>query len=193
MRRLFWVALGAAFLTIVCVPHAVAAEMTDQQRAVLDAVTRWKVINFVLFAAGLGWALWKYAPGFFQARSADIQKAIKDATGLKIDADFRYSEIDKKMANLAAEKKRLEEEGELEMQREHERMLRETQTEIEHIRRNVAAEQDALRSEGAQQIRQHTARLALDLAERRLRERFTGGEPEDMVQDFIHLVDRGKN
>ncbi len=193
MRRLACVALSTAFLTIVCVPHAFAQEMTDQQRAVLDAVTKWKVINTLLFAAALGWALWKYAPAFFNARSADIQKAIKDATGLKIEADFRYSEIDKKMAHLAAEKKRLEQEAEIEMQREHQRMLHETETELDHIRRNVQAEQDALRAEGAQRIRQHTARLALDLAERRLAERFTGSEPEELVQDFIHLVERGKN
>lgn len=193
MRKQLWVALCSAFLMIVCAPQAFAQEMTDQERAALDAVTKWKVINTLIFAVGLGWVLWKYAPAFFNARSADIQKAIKDATGLKIEADFRYSEIDKKMANLAAEKKRLEEQAEREMEREHQRMQRETEAEIEHIGRNVEAEREALRAQGAQELRQHTAALAFALAERRLQERFSGGEPEDMVQDFIHLVERGKN
>jgi F-type H+-transporting ATPase subunit b len=189
--------LGLAFCVLVLgaltAPHAVAQVINDQERALLDPVTKWKVINSVLFAAALGWALWKYAPGFFNARSLDIQKAIKDATGLKIEADFRYSEIDKKMANLAAEKRRLEEQADAEMEREHQRILRETEAELEHIRRNAAAELDAVRAEGAQRVRQHTATLALELAEQRLRERFRAGEPGDLLQDFIHLVDRGKN
>jgi F0F1-type ATP synthase membrane subunit b/b' len=192
LRNMFrgsWVALCAMVLGTLAAPHLFAQETSGQDTAAADSMARWKLANAVLFAIFLGWALWKYAPAFFNARSADIQKAIKDATGLKIDADFRYSEIDKKMANLAAEKKKLEQQAEAEMEREHGRIQRETQAEVEHIQRNVQAELDALRNEGSRRIRQ----LALQLAERRLQERFAAGEPGDLVEDFIHLVDRGKN
>ncbi len=192
-RRLPPQAFCAVILGVIAAPFAFADEMTDQQRAVLDAVTRWKVINTLLFAAILGWALWKYAPGFFNARSADIQKAIRDATGLKIQADFRYSDIDKRMANLPEEKRRLEQQAAVEMEREHARILSETEDELAHIRRNVQAEVDAFHKEGTSRIRQHTADLAIASAERRLRERFASSEPADLLQDFIHLVDRGKN
>lgn len=194
-RRAFGTACCAVLLTIVSAPYAFAQDdMSPQQTAALDNITRWKVINAALFFAVLGWALWKYAPAFFNARSAEIQKAIKDATGLKLDADFRYSETDRKMANLPAEKKKLEEQAAIEMEREHQRILHQTEAELEHIRRNIQAEQDALRAEGTQRIRQHIGSQALELAERRLRERFSAAtEPEDLVQDFIHLVERGKN
>lgn len=190
---IIFAAVGAILLSMASAPYAWAQETNHQEAAAVDDVTRWKVINTVLFAAALGWALWKYAPAFFNARSADIQKAIKDATGLKIEADFRYSEIDKRMANLAAEKRRLEEQADLEMEREHQRMVGETDAELEHIRRNVEAEREALRAERTQQIRQHAAQLAFALAERRLQERFAAAGTDDMVQDFIHLVDRGQN
>lgn len=192
-RPLPSLAFCAVALAVLFAPHAAAQQMTPQQIAILDAITRWKVINTAIFVLGLGWALWKYAPAFFEARSADIQKAIKDATGLKIEADFRYSEIDKKMANLAAEKKRLEQQADAEMEREHQRILRETEAEIEHIHRNVEAEREALRKEGSERLQRHTARLALELAERRLREQFAAPDTGDLLQDFIHLVDRGKN
>jgi F-type H+-transporting ATPase subunit b len=186
----------ASFLILLCLISASAAfaqEYTQREVAAFDSVTIWKVLNTLLFAAALGWGIWKYAPAFFNARSADIQKAIKDATGLKIDADFRYSEIDKRMANLAREKKKLEEQAEAEMEREHQRILEETQEELQHIRGHVAGEREALRAEATQRIRQRTARLALDLAERRLQERFASGESADLTQDFIRLVDRGQN
>ena len=167
--------------------------MSSQEITALDTVTRWKVINTLLFAVLLGWGIWKYAPAFFNARSADIQKAIKDATGLKIDADFRYSEVDKKMANLVTAKKQLEDEANAELEREHQRISQATDEHLNHIRRTVETEREAFHAEAAQRLLQHTAQLALELAETRLEQRFAAGEPADLLEDFIHLVDRGKN
>jgi F-type H+-transporting ATPase subunit b len=169
------------------------AQETPQETVILDAVTRWKIINFALFVIGLGYLLWKYAPRFFNARSADIQKAIQDATGLRIEAEFRYSEIDRKMATLPEEIKRMRDQHATEMQRAHERVLHETELEIGHIRSNVQNEIDALRKEGAGQVRRHTAQLALASAERRLRDRFAHDDPTPLIDDFIRLVERGKN
>jgi F-type H+-transporting ATPase subunit b len=139
------------------------------------------------------WFLAKYAPRFFNARSADIQKAIKDATGLKIEADFRYSEIDRKMATLSDEVLRLRAQGDVEMQREHGRILQQTEQEIQRIRQNAANEIEALRQEAADQVQLHTAQIALGLAEKRLQDRFAQGEPSSLMDDFIRLVERGKN
>jgi len=76
-----------------------------------NADAKWHLINTALFAIGLGWAIWKMAPSFFNARSADIQRAITEATGLKMQADLRYSEIDRKMATLPDEVKRMKEQS----------------------------------------------------------------------------------
>jgi F-type H+-transporting ATPase subunit b len=153
----------------------------------------WSVVNFAIFVAGLGYALAKLGPRFFNARSADIQKAIKDATGLKIEADFRYSEIDKRMANLPGEVERLKAEARTNMERVHERLLQETREEEERIHANAAAEIDALRGEGIHQVRATAAQRAFELAEKRLTERFASGDLEDTLHDFAELVGRGKN
>ena len=171
---------------------AAAQVYSPEQRSALDTVTIWKVVNTAIFAIGLGWIIAKYAPRFFNARSADIQKAIQDATGLKIEADFRYSEIDRKMATLSEEVKRIRDEAAIEMEREHERIRRATEFELQQIHARSMAEIDALRGEGVRQVRQRTAHLALALAERRLRERAGAVEPS-LFDDFIHLVERSKN
>ena len=169
------------------------AQETPQETAVLDAVTKWKIVNTILFAVVLGWGLYKFAPAFFNARSASIQKAIKDATGLKIEADFRHSEADRKMAALPEAINRLRAEGDAAIEREHERIQQETEEEIEHIHRNVRAEIDALRKESENRVKRETAARAIEAAELRLRERFAQSEPEALIDDFIHLVERGKN
>lgn len=170
-----------------------AAQETPQETAILDAVTVRKIVNTAIFAILVGWFLWKYAPRFFNARSADIQKAIKDATGLKLEADYRYSEIDRKMASLGEEVKKLREQAQKEWERERERLRQEADSDIEHIHHNVVNEIEAFRVEGSQQLRQYAARLALESAEQRIRHRFAGGEPQELLQNFIHLVERGKN
>ena len=153
----------------------------------------WSLINFAIFAGLFGWGLKKLAPSFFNARSTDIQKAIQDATGLKIEADFRYSEIDKRMANLPAEVEKLKAESRSNMQRVHERLLTETREEEEHIRASTAAEIEALRGEGVQQVRFTAAQRAFSMAEKRLMERFAASDSDDMLHDFADLVERGKN
>jgi F0F1-type ATP synthase membrane subunit b/b' len=168
-------------------PH----ESASQELASEDeeaALKRWKVINSGIFFLLVGFALVKFAPKFFQARSLDIQKAIKDATGLKIEADFRYSEIDRRMANLPDEVKRLKAEAAAEMEREHQRLQRDTAEEIQHIKQNVATEVDFLRAEGALQVKQHTAQLALALAERRLQSYFAQNDIQNGVPEFVALV-----
>lgn len=193
MRRWIYILSISGVVLFLTVKHVLAVETQAQETALLDAVTRWKIINTAIFIAALVYVLWKYTPAFFNARSADIQKAIKAATGLKIEAEFRYSEIDRKMATLAEEVKKMRAQAAVELERDHERFRHEAQMEIGHIQHNVTAEIDAFRQEGMIQVRRHTARLAMQLAERRLQERLASGERDDSVQDFIHLVERGKN
>jgi F-type H+-transporting ATPase subunit b len=178
-------------LTFLTASLALAQE-TPQETVILDAITRWKIINFALFLIGLGYLIAKFAPRFFNARSADIQKAIQDATGLRIEAEFRYSEIDRKMATLPEEIKKIREQAAAEMARAHERFRHETELEIAHIRRNAENEIEALRKEGADRVRRQIAQWALANAEGRLQARFAG-QDRASLDDFVHLVQRGRN
>ncbi|MFL6451816.1 MAG: hypothetical protein ACJ746_29730 [Bryobacteraceae bacterium] len=154
---------------------------------------KWHLINTAIFAIGLGWAVWKLAPGFFNARSADIQRAIKEATGLKMEADLRYSEIDRRMATLPEEVRRMREQSAIDMDREHRRRQEETDREVRRIDQASAAEIEALRQEAIRSARQRTARRALELAEERLASRVSSSSNDELLSDFIHLVERGKN
>jgi F-type H+-transporting ATPase subunit b len=173
--------------------QAVAQESQHGDEAAANSIGKWKLINTALFAALVAWFLAKNGPRFFNARSTDIQKAIQDATGLKIEADFRYSEIDKKMATLADEVARIREQGKVQMDREHERFRLQTEQEIDRLRQNASNEIDALRQEAANRVRRETAELAIGSAERRLKDRFGQGEQDGLVGNLVRLIERGKN
>jgi F0F1-type ATP synthase membrane subunit b/b' len=187
---LLFLHLGILFLAVA--PAAFAQESPQQETAALDRVTKWKIANITIFVILLGYFLAKYSPRLFNARSADIQRAIQEATGLKLEADFRYSEVDRKMATLGEEVKRLREQAARELEHEHQNFLREAEADIEHIRKNMIAEIDALRNEGAAHVRQHTARMALALTERRLQDRLATAGPDGYLSDLIHLVEEDK-
>jgi F-type H+-transporting ATPase subunit b len=153
----------------------------------------WKIANFAIFAMGLGWIIARYTPRFFSARSADIQKAIKDATGLKMDADLRYSEIDRKVAALAEQIKRLRDRNALQMEEVHTNILRETEQQIQHIHENAAVEIEALRGEAVQRARHQTAHHSLSLAEQRLEELLADSEPDYLFHEFLKTLHRGAN
>ncbi len=110
-----------------------------------------------------------------------------------MNADLRYSEIDRKMANLSSEVGKLRAEAQAEMEREHARMNAQTREEIAYIQRSTAAEIEALRGEGAEKLRLHATHQALALAEARLRARFATADQQDLFKDFVQLVERGNN
>jgi F-type H+-transporting ATPase subunit b len=178
---------------LACLPLLHAQQAARSEAAQEDNNLIWKVANFVIFAGGIGYAIAKFAPSFFNARSADIQKAIKDATGLKMDADLRYSEIDRKMANLSGEVAKLRADSQAEMEREHARMLAQTEEEIAYIHKSAASQIYALRVEATVKLRRYATDAALTLAESRLRERVASTDQKDLFNDFVHLVERGKN
>ena len=186
--------LCAGLVFFAAAPHVLSqAAHGGGERAEPADLGPWKLVNTGIFAVALGWFLVKYSPRFFNARSSDIQKAIQDATGLKIQADFRSSEIDRKMATLDDAVRHMRDQAKVEMEREHERIRRDTEEQISHMRDNASNEVEGLRKEGQIRVKIHVAELALDLAERRLRDRFSRGEPGQLTDDFIHLVEQGKN
>jgi F-type H+-transporting ATPase subunit b len=197
-RKFLRLFLFAALVSIAS-HRPLHAQAEDQKEATSEAGenekpdAKWHLINTALFALALGWGIWKVAPGFFNARSTDIQRAIKEATGLKMEADLRYSEIDRKMATLPDEVKRIKEQAAIEMDREHHRRQEETAREVRRIQDASTAEIEALRQEAMRSARQRTALSALQLAEERLAARVSGSSNDELLQDFIHLVERGKN
>jgi F-type H+-transporting ATPase subunit b len=156
-----------------------------------DLLFKW--INFGIFAGVLGYFIVKKGPAFFNARTAEIQKAIKDATGLKLEADFRSSEIDRKMATLGAAVQKLRDESKLEMEREHERILRETEAGVQRLQQHFTLEVASLQQNARTELRRHTSELAISMAASRLRDQLTGDDQGRLIGLFADAVHRGNN
>jgi F0F1-type ATP synthase membrane subunit b/b' len=157
-----------AFITPLYSQHRETSAQIEEAETEKLAGRKW--INFALLAAALGYLIAKKGPAFFNARTEEIQKAIKDATGLKMEADFRSSEIDRRMATLAQEIQKLREAAKADMERESRRIDAETLAALHRIQQHTTQEIESLRHQAALMVRQHAVRLATDLAISRLRD-----------------------
>ncbi len=178
--------------TSLCVPAMFAADQTGEgEHSTAEPSLALKWANFAILALGLGYLLRKQVPAFFHARTDQIQKAIKDATGLKLEADFRASAVDRKMATLGAEVDKMRDQSKIEMYAEHGRLEKETEAALAQINLHVTQEVANLQQNAANDLRRHVADLAASMASSRLRDHLTADEQAQLIRSFADHVRGG--
>ncbi|HWC98975.1 MAG TPA: ATP synthase F0 subunit B [Candidatus Sulfopaludibacter sp.] len=146
----------------------------------------WKWANFVLLAAGLGYLIRKNAGPFFAARSKKIQQDMVDAEELRRDAEKRAADVDRRLANLAADIASLKAESQAEAQAETQRSMQHTAAEIAKIQAHAENEIVAAGKAARMDLKRYSAELAVQLAEQRIAGRMTGEAQDNLVRGFVH-------
>lgn len=151
----------------------------------------WKWANFALLAGGLGYLISKHAPGFFAQRSKEIGQAMLDAAQVKKDAEARAAGIELRLAGLQNEIEKLRGAARAEVTAEGERISRETEQRLQKIQSQAAQEIVLMTRAGRDELRKYSARLALDLAEQRIRSRMTKEAQDGLVDGFLQDLRHG--
>ncbi len=145
----------------------------------------WKIINFLLIAAIIVYFARKPFAQFLKGRTEAIQKSLDEArTARELsekalrDVEERLRLKDQEIAGIIAASTRS---GEVEREaliKEAERMSRKV---MEQARANVDFELKRARDA----IRQEAAELAVELAERKLKEKLTPGEQKKLLEESL--------
>jgi len=146
--------------------------------------TPWAWANFVILAGGLGFLAGKNARPFFRARSANIHKDIAESTRLREQAEAKAREIETRLASLAVEIERLRADSQGVFSAEGERIRQETERHLARIQQQTEQEIASLTKSASQELRAHAAKLALDLAEERIRARMDAPAQSRLVDAF---------
>src|ERR1700675_709030 len=104
----------------------------------LEMILLWA--NFAVLAAGLGYLIKKYGAPFFAARSERIQHEIVEAAKVRRDAEVRAAEVDRRLANLAADLAALRAESQKELDSLQRHATTKTSAEIAKIQSNAQHE-----------------------------------------------------
>lgn len=150
----------------------------------------WKWANFGILAVGLGYLMAKNLPPLFTSRTKEIQKGISESQQMKQDAERRAAEMDARLAALGADIEKFRVESGAEMRREGERIARETAAQIRKIEDQAAVEIDTAGKTARRQLKEYAAKLALGLAEERLRARMDNATESALVDNFVRDLER---
>jgi F-type H+-transporting ATPase subunit b len=150
----------------------------------------WKWANFVLLVVGLGYLIAKTLPPLFKSRTEEIQKGIAEARAIKQDADKRAAEVDARTAALGADIERFRVEAKAEMQQEGERIRQETAAQIARLEHQAQQEIEMSGKIARRELKSYAAKLSLDLAEQRVRERLDAKAEQGLVDAFIQDLER---
>lgn len=144
-----------------------------------------KWVNFAILAALLAWQIGKHAPPFFATRIAEIQKDINEAKAIRDEANARVAGIEKRLGNLDAELTALRDNAKREMEAESVRIQDETKRLVAHSSEQAQQEIASMSKAAEMELRQEASRLALQLAETKLKTRMSPDANGSLVARFV--------
>lgn len=165
--------------------HAAEEEHHD------DSSILWKWANFALLVAGLGYLAAKQGGAFFRQRNAEIQEGLAAAAAMKAEAEAKVADIDRRLGNLQAEVADVRHQAHEELERERARQAAATDAAVQRLQQQAQSSIAAALKEAQHELRSHAARLAMDVAEERVRQRLTPETQQGLVSRFV--VDLGRS
>jgi len=146
----------------------------------------WKIINFVILAIGVYLVWTKAISKLLDKRSAEIKKAIDDATEARQIADKKAAEYKQKLALLEKRVSEMHAELAAEGEAEKKRIIEEAGKASEQVRvqARVAAEQELKKAR--LEIRAEVAELSVKLAEEILKKELKPEDQSRLVKGYLN-------
>lgn len=181
MKRAFAFLLLLALTTL----PALAAESGGEDHGgdTLTAVFKW--INLITVFGALGWLLRKPMVEFFTGQRAAIQAAINEGREASRQAEQRMAEIEQRLARLDQEVEALRKEAAASAAAEQQRIREAAGREADRILATAQAEIESTGRAARQELRAYAARLAVNLAEQRIRQRLTADAHAALFDNFV--------
>jgi len=176
-------------LCFALVPTALAQEASEKPESFAERhELELKWANFVILAGGLGYLIGKHAGPFFGARSTGIRQDMVESERQRQEAESRAAEVDRRFANLEQEIASLRSESQARAQAENQHMAQHTAAEIARIQAHAEQEIASAAKAARTDLKRYSAQLAVELAERKLRDRMTPDTQNALVRGFVrHL------
>lgn len=150
-------------------------------------------INFAILAAAIIYFAAKALPPFFKSRSEGIQKGIEEARRVRAEAEQRAREVEAKVARLGADIEKFRVQARGEMEHEGARIRQETARQIQKLGQQAELEIETAGKLARRELQAYAAKLSLDLAEERVKERLTPAVENGLIQDFVSDLEASRN
>jgi F-type H+-transporting ATPase subunit b len=179
VRSIYAFAAGMAGLLVA--PAAMAASGEGFQPFIHLSY----LVDFIILAAVLVYALRGPLASFLASRHDAIRKEIEDATARKADATERLSRYEGALRDLDAEVAKMRADFERDGHAERERILAEAKETIERLRADAALDASREAAQLKLDLEREVAERALVRAEAIVREQMNAARQRTLVERFI--------
>lgn len=152
-----------------------------------------RLINFLIVAAGIWYLFGRILPKRFRARAQGISDAISEAAHAKQDAERRMREAAKKLDRLDLEVNVLRENAQRDAEAEAERIRAAGREDAAKIERASAIEIAAAERAARMELKALAAQLAVERAEAALRGKLTPATEATLFRAFVSDLERSAN
>jgi F-type H+-transporting ATPase subunit b len=154
-------------------------------------MTLWEWLNFLILAGALGWIVAKYGAPALRGRSKQIQDDLAAGQKAKAEAEAHAAEVQARLAGLEREIAAMRTNAADEREREAERIRVDTQAEIARIQRQCQQELESLGKLARLEVQRTAARLAMELAEQKVRARMSPELQSALTEGFLQDLPDG--
>ncbi|MGD1071729.1 MAG: hypothetical protein ABSB15_16470 [Bryobacteraceae bacterium] len=145
----------------------------------------WDWANFIILAAVLGYLIAKNIGPLLVSRSRQIYEGLAAGEKAKADADARAAAVQAKLADLGQVIAQMKASSKEERDREAERIRRETDAEFARVRQHAQQEIESAGKLARLEVQRYAAKLAIDLAEQKVRARMSAQTQTELLNNFI--------
>jgi len=149
----------------------------------------WPVVNFSILMFILIFFGKKPLGDFFKGRTALIEKSIKEAAEAKALAEKTLAEVKSRLSNTDAEIAKIVEAARKSGEKEKEAIIAEGEHMKEKILEQAKANIDFELQKAKESIKSEASLLALELAEKQLKEKLGQSEQETLIDDYIKRLE----
>lgn len=133
-----------------------------------QAATAFTVINFLILAIAVGYALVKMLPKAFRARNSAIQKQLVDARTATEEASARLNSVEARLSKLDDQIAEMRSQAEADAAKEEQRIRASVEEEANKILAAAESEIQSATASARREIQQFAAELAIEHAARKL-------------------------
>jgi F-type H+-transporting ATPase subunit b len=149
------------------------------------------VLNFAIVFFLIALLMKKQLPGYFRGRTSAIQQGIEEARKMSDEARARLSEVEGRLSRLDAEIAAMRSQAEENARSEERRIQESGEEERRRIVASAQQEIDTTANTARRELKSYAAKLAVDLAEKKIR--VDQNKDEALVREFTSRLGKDGN
>jgi len=180
----------SALLILMVVPFLLFMSFAEESHPSQTKDFLGKLINFLLLFGGLAYVLRKPLGNFLQGRSDSLEQVLREAKESQEEAAERLNQVESRLRKLDEEIEKMQREAEAEGQSLHQHVLEEAKQVADRLKHFASQEIEMLTKDAIREIKEYTAALAADLAQRSIQDRMTEEFHSSLIDKSIERIEK---